>query len=647
MIHRLHKKTLLLILLAVVMTLTLATAILLGVDWQSRAKADEAIVLPGNTATYTIADVGSKSFSSYSVIKYDQTTNEWSSDYASKFELLLTVTQVPEAGTGSIAFEWKVASANSSKKIIVKKYPKGQSDQAETIVEKSAGSSKTYETVTIESVTVDDQISILYEPSSSTYQLTLRGLQIPTEQFEFTAKIAEGAEHGTIEGDRLGEKSDDQGVLTFSRGYCDSFTLTAKPEEGYVAFWQRETDTRAYYSTENEITINNVQINNKGEKYFVYFLKLDNDKSVSATWQAPVEEGLGWAYEDDKYQAKNVAGIDYHSSSTLTVVAKGDSYLKFTYAFSSDSSTYSSGNPNLRMTRNGKQDTLVNSSLPTTYNLGSEIKEVTGYIHLSTEGLNVVDIQLSGSGAIGYTAPEGTTVYFKDFEVVTEEELPERQVHFHYNPNYADLTINSEPVQESAEGIVDHIFTTKIGKPFTYSIKAKSDVISSIDNETAVKTQFVNLNTNTNYNYWSEKEEDVGFFAFDFVTTGGSHLTLNEDAEAKDDDLHLRFEYQEYAPKTRVTASKTEDGQVSEIDIDDGSTVEFPYNKDNSIIIRILNFDKILVNEITVKIDGVILLADKITKYSDYFGFVVDDVRQKNIEISYQKEGYICTNDTI
>ena len=630
-----------------ILTLLLCVTLSFAVLQFIPARADEPLVLPENTAEYTVADISSKSFSSYSVMKYNKTTNEWSSDYASKFELLLTVTNVPEEGTGSIAFEWKVAATSSSKKLIVKKYPKGQSEQAETLVEKAANSSKTYETCTIEGVTVDDQIDILYEPGTSTYQLTLRGLQMSTEQFEFTARIEEGAEHGTIKGDRDGETSNEQGELKFYRGYGDSFTLTAEPEEGYVAFWQRETDQLAYYSAQNTITVDDIQINSKGVKYYVRFLKLDDENPIVTTWQKPVENGLGWANEDGKYQAQNVGGIDYHSNSTLTVVAKGVTYLKFTYAFSSEDTTYASGNPNLKMTRNGQQDALIDSSLPTTYTLGSEIKEKTGYIHLSNEGLNVVDIQLSGSGAIGHVAPDGTTVYFKDFKVITEDELPETEVHFHYNPNYANLTINDQPIEETGDEIIDHVFVTKYAQPFKYSIKAKaSGVVSSIDNQTNVSVKFVALNTNTDYDYWYETEDEIGFFTDGLVSNGGTKLVVNEDETAQDKELHLRFDYQEFAPKPTLTASKTADGTVSEIDIKDNDTVEFPYNKENSIIIRMHNFDKISADEITVKIDGEILPANKITKYNDYFGFVVDDVRQKTIEVSYQKEGYICTDSS-
>ena len=109
MTHKLHAKTLLLVVLVSVLTLTLAAAIFFSVDWQKKAVAEEIIVLPDNTAEYEFENLGCTDGNSKGTkFSYNVQNNEWSikEGFYSTLEFKINVTKA-----GVVAFQWKLESS--------------------------------------------------------------------------------------------------------------------------------------------------------------------------------------------------------------------------------------------------------------------------------------------------------------------------------------------------------------------------------------------------------------------------------------------------------------------------------------------------------------------------------------------------------
>ena len=351
-----------LIVLCAVLVLSLAAVGLTAIlPMKSTASAEESVVLAGNTAKYTFENDPAEN----SLWTYNRTTNEWTSaakkssvgqpaDLSKSNILKLKVTQA-----GNIVFKYKIPNVDTIA-VAVKHYKnvvddnlneaeftyvlnrgyKSSQSKFDIVFDENDPSfqvvgvaDRTYaDPITITDCEVGDVIAILVASTDfSRRNLSVQGLNVPDNQFNIVAKIAEGqSDFGTIKGEKEGETFVD-GSLTVKRGYDESVTFEAVPQEGYYAYWVDQSET--IVGNTAKLTVSKIDDSYDNAVYTVHFITQDEMKPVSGE----KEEGQKYFNVDESGKSSLDFGVslsnDHPNLLFGFVIPEGGGYLELDYTY--------------------------------------------------------------------------------------------------------------------------------------------------------------------------------------------------------------------------------------------------------------------------------------------------------------------------
>ena len=621
------------------------------------ARADDK-VLSENTAEYTFRDVDgeernpseywNKSYGLYD-FTYNSDKNEWISptNYSGSFRLELTVTNVPEAGTGVIAFQWKVSKliSGSPMSITVKKGDEPVIN-AEAVTEANV---EQYKLIKVENLIFGDKVTIEFQKANQA-TFTIQGLNRPGKDITMRAQIQEGdEEHGTIKTEIEDEVVGEDGVLTAKRGWGESVTFTAEPQEGYAAVWYKVTGEDREFAGDGSVSLSKLAGRHNNLQFVVRFIKKGGEPEI--TFGAPSSKGAQWQKNDQEYTINQLTALQRGEEVNLRVLTTSK-YFKFTYTFAGGTPAnefredHYSGSPSITAYVDGTRW----NRLEKTYDIGSESVETTCYVALPEGQAHIIEIevQLSNSSRKNpddnqsypiSEVHEGCSVLFKDFAQMDEvtEEAP--TIHFYYNPHLAELTVNGKKVaQEDKFCTVDYAVSVKYLEEITYFFQKRSNVISTVDGTTSVSVEYNNTTSNTDYNHWSEDEpETLSFWKTNVPTC---NLESGQPVSITDGSNELKI-YQNYwevnslSPEVEVVQSINGDTTEAQPILGD-EMLEFPWAQENSLIVNIKAFTNALtLDNFLITVNGKTYDTSNMELAGDSYIFVITDVTNLSVTVAY------------
>ena len=446
---------------------------------------DGDLVCDGNTADYTIkADSG---------FSYDNDTNKWFTPggIAPNNQFTLTV-----SGAGNICFQYKGSGAGGHNLSIYKTSTDtdpifsrnyGSTVQSETTTQyilEADYAARTPFTVTLLNVEEGDVYIFKADVAFQAYELT--GFKKATTNYNVSATIA-GDVHGTVSiGDNTLNTDTVTGSTQVEMG--KTITLTASPEAGYFAFWQdaagkvvcRENAfTTPAVQGDTDYTVRFEKIGANGLKIY-YPSKVGKDSQTSSGWIKDVAD------EVTTYKVGIPALAKAKFTTTLEFTFEGAGVLDFDYHFyyhevkgsKSDASLKVDGEVYARMPKLDYTYTDLTTSRDETN--ADQWQHATLYI--SGEGSHTVTLEYS----LDYDN-RAVATNFVAFSV-KKTELSSPVAHtftLDYDEKLGEISVLGATKNEG------NTYTGYDGFPITLTANT-TNVISSLDKETDVATQFVN-----------------------------------------------------------------------------------------------------------------------------------------------------------
>ncbi len=626
------------------------------------ASAEEP-VLDGNTATFTVEnDMTTVNQNDDSRWTYDRETNEWRS--SKKYGKIKNGTSIKltVVEPGNMVFSWKVGSSSGNTSVLITKTH--AEEEVETIVDKKELTSSVWKEytsysspVTISNLQNGDVVEFKWTSNSSTssssYCLMIKGLNPPTNQFSITAKVAaDSIDHGTIKTEKPEETFDESShQLIAQRGYCESVTFTAVPEDGYTAYW-KSSDGK-FVSHVAEFTVSNItQSKDDGAYvYTVYFVKLD-ENGTKISFDDP---GEGKAHfeksqqdEIDVYTVADLKNLTKNDTVSLYIEFTGEKYVSYERV----------------MVKTGSLSALFDGC-----SVDGESKTITNgseciYFHVTGEGYHVIRItvKFSDFGLLGSdersAIQDGDSYTIKNIRFQESGNPFTETITVKYNPHYSELYYNGALQEaEDTNVVIETTLTVPLADEYTIQLKPKAEVTSSLDPLQMAEVVYKNGTANATYYYGSggdgeyrkpafqsQADKSVTFTISRFDnqyaintkldgSTAKKSFNLDEGAET----LVLEINYMERAPIPKVSAIKTIDNEETEIEsITDGQVIDFPFLHNNSLSIRIQKIEGLAQTDFSVLVNNVERNAS-LQDYENIFLLPIQDVGNTQVVIRYLK----------
>ena len=620
-------RTLLIALLTLLFAATLSLALVQVIP----SKAEDN-VLEGNTATFTVEnDMAAVNQNDDSRWTYDRETNEWRSSKKYRNIKKGTSIKLTVVEPGNMVFSWKVGSSSGNTSVLITKTH--AEEEVETIVDKKELTSSVWKgytsyssPVTISNLQNGDVVEFKWTSNSSTssssYCLMIKGLNPPTNQFSITAKVAEDCiDHGTIKTEKPEETFDESGhQLIAQRGYCESVTFTALPEDGYTAYW-KSSDGK-FVSHVAEFTVSNItqSKDDSASIFTVYFVKLNED-GTKISFDAPIDGKAHFEKsqqdEIDVYTVADLKNLTKNDTVSLYIEFTGEKYVSYERV----------------MVKTGSLSALFDGC-----SVDGESKTITNgseciYFHVTGEGYHVIKItvKFSDFGMLGSDERSaiqvGDSYTVKNIRFQDKDHPFEESITVKYNPHYSELYYNGT-LQEADDtnAVIEKRLTVPLADEYTIEIKPKTEVTSSMDPSQMAEVVYKNGTANATYFYGSggdgeyrkpafqsQADKSVTFTISRFDnqyaintkldgSTAKKSFNLDKGAET----LVLEINYMERAPIPKVSAIKTIDNEETEIEsITDGQVLDFPFLHTNSLSLRIQKIEGLAQTDFSVLVNNV------------------------------------------
>ena len=633
------------------------------------ARADDK-VLSENTAEYSFVNDTSYQDGYDTLWDYSRSTNVWESsgDTAqNKIETTLTLKITKE---GVVAFQWLPSAANTVESNKGDAYLKviktsGGSD-SEVFTKDTASIYERYETREFSetetiSVAKDDVLKFVYKGnySSNSGYIKIKGLQVPTDQITLTAEVEAGSQgHGSIKTENGDEQFDGtKNTLTVQRGYDESVTFTAVPDEGYVAYWRRNG---SIISVVNDNAVTYINDDDGGESYyFVYFVQKDSDELITS-YDEPQQDKMGWTQTEKGFKLDALPDAGEETFDTVSVIYEfvGARYLSFNYLFLKPKRSNCVSN---KFLIDGKSAS-VSLSRQGDIEEKDTIEPTDIIIHIDGEGYHYVEFQVYKSGSIGATVNGGEIFEINDVEFT--KQPPTTQIHVKYNSRLADLYVDEtlQPAEQEGEQ-VDALLTVPRANQYTIKLTPKTQVTSTLDPSKTTTVKWItgtanaqyyhrkpNTDNNWEYIYPDFKTEPDGsvqikilqktksLYAVDARCERAAYIdsyefTLDEGQET----LIFDLTYKEVAIAPEITATKSSDSEETPLDtINDGERIDFPFGRANTLTLTLQKFADFSNTDYSIVVDGE-EYNEQIQDYTN-FVFVYQLTARASFTISYLKE---------
>ncbi len=691
--------------LACVLTLTLALGSL-----SLPVRADD-LVLDGNTAKYEfINDTSEQTAKNSSLWTYNRTTNEWTSskkksgsalpaDMATANKLTLKVTEA-----GDIALKWKVNSTGSAA-VAIKHYtnvvdgriegltptyalnkgyqfakdPKDYKyrlvfDEASYQGDMSSGDQK-YQELTVTNCAVNDIVTIefilAYQNSYSSKYMTVQGLTVPDTQFPITAKIAEGKEGlGSIRSDKE-QETPQEGALTVKRGYGESVTFTATPnDENVYAYW---TDSEGKkISVNGELKITDISDKDNNTTYIAHFATIEDMKPVSAGRDDGTEY---WTYDDESGRTTLKLGLDYKTgeqpSFTFGIfVPEGGGYLEIDYTYwtaddlnatqltledvymrgSSSSTTaaswlgYKSNTPYFALARTTHDEAAERPTekylqwiggsgyFSGKINIQMGFYEYTDGDEFSINSIKVVEKPTEFEDLTLDFSPELTTMTMKyqgkDEEIPVLANQPVK-----VPVGITNIAFSAKQTSETKASKYDSSRTVKY---YTYGFSAEKITKTITDRSGTTQKPYENYHWTfaTSYTFYFTYFSKTGVA---FQSSGTSDpLSTNDHVPYKVEESKVKVIYAEEVPLS-VTVTKMSDGRGEDETLEDGADINLPFGHVNSVTLTIKNLTGFTADDISILVDDEERNSE-LQAYGDVFLFPLQVEKRMKLELSYLKK---------
>ena len=476
----------------------------------------------------------------------------------------------------------------------------------------------------IDSVEEGDIVTLSFETRRSSVKIRI---QNPQNTSNINISVAEDSVGlGQV---KSGETTDNNLILHPQWG--TQVTFEAVPSDGAVfAYWTDDTDSIVsngiVYTSDNVFGID-------GKNYYAHFVSSDyssiqsSKKDDKPFWSAT--DGK-WSFDFSNYSPadKDVASLTYE------FVAQEGQYVSFDYfqscnAFAAISQKLST--PIFKLYLNG---TELKKFVP--YNAAHEETDAIGNfaVPVTKAGYNQIEFRFN----VVYSArdlwqyEEGDQVYVKNIKVCNEEEVQTTQFVFTFESEWLKVTCTDVAKKETKE--------ISSGEPVDLLNGTMWQISSST--KSSKKPSEFDSSVQVNYSRTGVWTSEVGDISSYFVPQGKAIATRSTDFSSSNSSVktfrldrktEIETGYTEEVPLA-VSATKTTDNEDTIIDIPNGTIIDFPFGKENTMVVRIDTYSQFDAENYEITLDGQVY-SGRIEAMDEFLAFVLTDVKNHIVSIKY------------
>ncbi len=487
----------------------------------------------------------------------------------------------------------------------------------------------------IEHVDVGEYVEIVFiEGMSDGNSYALLWMNAPTNTVNLSASVAtDSIGKGHIKSDYSIEHSGEEVESDdYTIQWTAPFSVTAVAGEGnYFAYW---TNAAGEILTRSETyTVKNVLAKNGGDHYYAHFVSSD----YSAMQSSEKEDKPFWSSTDGKwsFDFSNYSPADKDVASlTYDFVAEEGQFVSFDYFQSCNAFTaisQKSSYPIFRLYLNG---TELKKFVP--YNATHEETDAIGNfaVPVTKTGYNQLEFRFYVTYAYRdlWKYEEGDQLYVDNIKVCGEEEVQTTQFVFNFESEWLKVTCTDVAKKETKEISSGVPVSLENGKMWQISSSAKNSTKPS-EFDSSIKVNYSRTGVWTSkvgeiLPYFVPQGNVLAMKGSDFSSSNSKVQTLRLDKSTE-----IETGYKEEVPLA-VSATKTTDGEDTMINIPRGTTIDFPFGKENTMVVRIDTYNHFQAENYAITLDGE-AYSGRVEAMDEFLAFVLTDVKNHIVSIQY------------